>query len=117
MLLSEVVRQLLPTGMYPDADRRLICLCALADVLGLDLGQDIRPHILAAAAAMAGIAVAVAQWYASSRQADRRTLVNAVYGLVARAGELLHQPIPSRAQGNSSSPPPGEHLLLRQRRG
>ena len=76
---------------------------ALADVLGLDPAKDIRPQILAAAA-MAGVAAAVAQWYASNRQADRRTLVNAAYEEVATAGELLHQPIP-RAQGNSTSPP------------
>ena len=78
---------------------------ALADVLGLDLREDIRPQILAAAA-MAGVAAAVARWYASGRQADRRTLVNAAYEEVAKAGELLHQLIP-QAQGDSSSPPPG----------
>lgn len=77
---------------------------ALADLLGLDLRGDLRPQILAAAA-MAGVAAAVAQWYASGRRADRRALVDAAYEEVARAGELLHQPIPG-AQGSTSSSRP-----------
>ena len=68
---------------------------ALGDLLGLDPRDDLRPQILAAAA-MAGVAAAIARWYASGRQADRRTLVDSAYEDVATAGELLHQPIPER---------------------
>ena len=68
---------------------------ALGDLLGLDPRDDLRPQILAAAA-MAGVAAAIARWYASGRQADRRTLVDSAYEDVAKAGELLHQPIPVR---------------------
>jgi AcrR family transcriptional regulator len=66
---------------------------ALGDLLGLDPQEDLRPQILAAAA-MAGVAAAIARWYAEGRRADRRTLVDAAYEEVARAGDLLHQPIP-----------------------
>lgn len=68
---------------------------ALSDVLGIDSRADLRPHILAAAA-MAGVAAAVAQWYSSGCELDRRTLVDAAYEEVAKAGELLLQPIPEQ---------------------
>lgn len=74
---------------------------ALGDLLGLDLRDDLRPHILAAAA-MAGVAAAIARWYAGGRQADRRALVDAAYEEVAAAGELLRQPIPDNQNGVAS---------------
>lgn len=77
---------------------------ALSDVLGLDLRHDLRPHIIAAAA-MAGVAAAVARWYASGQQADRRKLIDAAYEEVATAGELLSRPIPSRAGASSATSP------------
>ena len=71
---------------------------ALGDLLALDPRHDLRPQILAAAC-MAGVAAAIAHWYAGGRQADRRTLVDAAYEEVAKAGELLHQPIPEHHHG------------------
>jgi AcrR family transcriptional regulator len=67
---------------------------ALGDLLALDPRDDIRPHVLAAAS-MAGVGAAVARWYATGREADRRALVDAAYEDVARAAELLHRPLPT----------------------
>jgi AcrR family transcriptional regulator len=77
---------------------------ALSDLLDLDSRDDMRPHILAAAA-MAAVGAAIASWYASGRQTDRRTLVDAAYEEVARAGELLHQPIPRAHRAPASHRP------------
>ncbi len=67
---------------------------ALADRLGLDLRHDLRPRILAAAA-MAAVGAAVAQWYAGGKQGNRRALVDAAYDEVAPAGTLLQEPLPA----------------------
>lgn len=66
---------------------------ALAERLGLDIQHDPRPRILAAAA-MAAVGAAVAQWYAAGKRQDRRALVDAAYEEVAAAGILLHEPLP-----------------------
>lgn len=68
---------------------------ALADRLGLDPSRDLRPRILAAAA-MAGVGAAVAQWYAGGRRGDRGALVDAAYDQISAAASLLEQPLPAR---------------------
>lgn len=67
---------------------------ALADRLDLDAGNDLRPAILAAAA-MAGVGAAVAQWYAGGQLRDRGSLVDAAYAQIATAATLLDEPLPA----------------------
>jgi AcrR family transcriptional regulator len=75
---------------------------ALAERLGLDVQHDLRPRILAAAA-MAAVGAAVAQWYAGGKRDDRRALVDAAYHEVAAAGKLLHKPLPQITGGSSEA--------------
>jgi AcrR family transcriptional regulator len=87
---------------------------ALADRLGLEPRRDLRPAILAAAA-MAGVGAAVAQWYAADQQGDRGALIDAAYEQIATAASLLDEPLPpldgAAANGPSTaagSAPPGD---------
>jgi AcrR family transcriptional regulator len=83
-----------PVMLQTQAHLQQRATTTLADRLHLDPRVDLRPRILAAAA-MAATGSAVAQWYASGQRQDRGRLIDAAYGQISPAAELLDMPCPA----------------------
>jgi AcrR family transcriptional regulator len=85
-----------PVMLHTQAHLQERATTALARRLRLDPRSDLRPRILAAAA-MAATGSAVAQWYAGGQRGDRGRLIDAAYGDIVPAAELLDMPCPPPA--------------------
>lgn len=83
-----------PSMLETQARLQQRATAALAERLGLDATDDLRPGILAAAA-MAGTGAAVARWYAAGKLGDRSSLVDQAYDQIASAASLLDEPLPA----------------------